>query len=136
MSTTNKWHGATVDADETDPVGLATEGFRAMLEKLCAHERGPFNAEIIGSRAAAALWHTSPAFFGGASQKEMARRLGITPMRFSQLVGWWANHVGYASASMRPRSGRGRNFVQAGTLPGRRTAGGGKKLPVRFFRSG
>ena len=134
MGTTNKLHVATVDADATDLVGLAAEGFRAMLEKLCTHERGPFNAEIIGSRAAAALWHTSPAFFGGASQKEMARRLGISPMRFSQLVGWWANHVGYASASMRPRSGRGRNFVQSGTLPGLRTSGGGKKRPSGSFQ--
>ena len=96
-----------------DPMSLASDGFRVLLDKLHC---GSIDTKRFATAGYAAIWHMNPAAIGGLSQKQVAAKIGVRPETFTRAVKSWALEFGLIGPGMRPRAAtrarvrRGSNF--------------------------
>ena len=96
-----------------DPISLASDGFRVLLDKLHC---GSIDTKRFATAGYAAIWHMNPAAIGGLSQKQVAAKIGVRPETFTRAVKSWALEFGLIGPGMRPRAAtrarvrRGSNF--------------------------
>ena len=96
-----------------DPMSLASDGFRVLLDKLHC---GSVDTKRFATAGYAAIWHMNPAAIGGLSQKQVAAKIGVRPETFTRAVKAWALEFGLIGPGMRPRAAtkarvrRGSNF--------------------------
>lgn len=96
-----------------DPMRLASDGFRVLLDKLHC---GSIDTKRFATAGYAAIWHMNPAAIGGLSQKQVAAKIGVRPETFTRAVKSWALEFGLIGSGMSPRAAtrarvrRGSNF--------------------------
>lgn len=96
-----------------DPISLASDGFRVLLDKLHC---GSIDTKRFATAGYAAIWHMNPAAIGGLSQKQVAAKIGVRPETFTRAVKSWALEFGLIGSGMSPRAAtrarvrRGSNF--------------------------
>ena len=88
--------------DEGNPKAIAAEAFSSFLSKLHDGKTQPRHFAIMGY---AALWHMKPDQFDGMTQREVAKKLRVSPENFNRAVRRWAVTIGYQSSAMRVRQG-------------------------------
>lgn len=84
-----------------DPMSLASDGFRVLLDKLHC---GSIDTKRFATAGYAAIWHMNPAAIGGLSQKQVAAKIGVRPETFTRAVKSWALEFGLIGPGMRPRA--------------------------------
>ena len=84
-----------------DPMSLAADGFRVLLDKLHC---GSIDTKRFATAGYAAIWHMNPAAIGGLSQKQVAAKIGVRPETFTRAVKSWALEFGLIGPGMRPRA--------------------------------
>ena len=84
-----------------DPISLASDGFRVLLDKLHC---GSIDTKRFATAGYAAIWHMNPAAIGGLSQKQVAAKIGVRPETFTRAVKSWALEFGLIGPGMRPRA--------------------------------
>ena len=96
-----------------DPISLASDGFRVLLDKLHC---GSIDTKRFATAGYAAIWHMNPAAIGGLSQKQVAAKIGVRPETFTRAVKSWALEFGLIGPGMRPRAAtRARARVRRGS---------------------
>lgn len=89
------------ESQPIDNSAMAADAFKTFLTSLHANGQGGRTGFV--TRGYAALWALDRASFGGKTQKQVAKEIGVSPFYFNRALNEWARGFGFVSNAMRPR---------------------------------